>query len=81
MTTRTSRPRAAADRAIPVGTPDVVERLARLRELLPEMARDLATARRHANALRAENENLQRRVAELETTLGALTNAGRTRAG
>jgi hypothetical protein len=45
---------------------DVVDRLARLRAILPAMAADLASARRQVNTLALENERLARRVAELE---------------
>lgn len=48
---------------------DVVDRLARLRAVLPLMATDLAVARRRATALEAENARLGRRVRELETRL------------
>jgi hypothetical protein len=46
---------------------DVVDRLARLRAILPAMAADLASARRQVNTLALENERLARRVAELES--------------
>ena len=48
---------------------DVVDRLARLRAVLPLMATDLAVARRRAIALEAENARLGRRVRELESRL------------
>ena len=48
---------------------DVVDRLARLRAVLPLIATDLAVARRLASALEAENERLGRRVRELESRL------------
>jgi hypothetical protein len=47
---------------------DVVDRLARLRAILPAMAADLASARRRINTLALENEQLARRVAELEAS-------------
>jgi hypothetical protein len=48
---------------------DVVERLARVRAILPAMASDLAAARRRSNALELENRRLTRRVRELELLL------------
>jgi hypothetical protein len=44
-----------------------LERLARLRTILPLIATDLASARRRASALEIENRRLSRRVAELES--------------
>ncbi|HEX4032938.1 MAG TPA: hypothetical protein VHX66_00705 [Solirubrobacteraceae bacterium] len=55
------------DTAVTLGDADVIERLARLRALLPVMAEDLAIARRRAATLAAENERLAARVRELET--------------
>jgi hypothetical protein len=55
---------------VKVSNADVVDRLARLRAVLPLMATDLAVARRRAGALEAENERLARRVRELEQRLG-----------
>jgi hypothetical protein len=49
--------------------PDLVDRLARLRAILPLIATDLATTRHHAASLRAENENLRRRIAQLDASL------------
>jgi hypothetical protein len=46
---------------------DIVDRLARLRSILPLIATDLAAARRRANTLEIENQRLTQRVAELET--------------
>ena len=57
------------DQPVTVSNSDVVERLARLRAVLPLMATDLAVARRRATALQAENERLLRRVGELELRL------------
>jgi len=57
------------DQPVTVTNSDVVERLARLRAVLPLMATDLAVARRRATALAAENEQLRRRVNELEARL------------
>jgi hypothetical protein len=56
------RPRTSTD-------PELIDRLARLRAILPLMAADLAAARRRAHALELENRRLARRVAELESTL------------
>jgi regulator of replication initiation timing len=58
------------DEPLTFNNSDVVDRLARLRALLPLMATDLATARRRAAALAAENERLATRVRELESRLG-----------
>jgi predicted RNase H-like nuclease (RuvC/YqgF family) len=52
-----------------VSNVDVLDRLVRLRAVLPLMATDLATARRRASTLEAENERLGRRVRELEDRL------------
>jgi hypothetical protein len=57
------------ERPHPTRDPDVVDRLARLRAILPLIATDLATARRHAHELETENRRLTRRVAELESKL------------
>jgi len=46
---------------------DVVDRLARLRSILPLIATDLAAARRRANELEARNRRLTERLAELES--------------
>jgi len=50
---------------------DVVDRLARLRAVLPLLAKDLAAARRRSNSLEVENRRLARRVRELESKLAA----------
>ena len=47
----------------------VVDRLARLRSILPMIATDLAAARRRANELEIRNRQLAERVAELEAKL------------
>ncbi len=57
------------DQQVTVSNSDVVDRLARLRTLLPLMATDLAVARRRASALQAENERLSDRISELESRL------------
>ena len=59
------------DGQVKVSNADLVDRLARLRAILPLMAGDLAAARRRSNALEVENERLARRVRELESTLEA----------
>jgi hypothetical protein len=61
------QPRAGTD-----GT-DLLDRVQKLRSLLPAFAQDTAVARREATTLRSENAKLRRRVAELE---GALDQAG-----
>jgi hypothetical protein len=55
-----------SEQRLSVGAADVVDRLARLRAILPAMAADLACARRRINVLALENERLAQRVAELE---------------
>jgi hypothetical protein len=47
--------------------PDLVDRLARLRTILPLMATDLARARRRAHALELENQRLALRIEMLES--------------
>ena len=59
------------NQALSTSNSDVVDRLARLRSILPLIATDLASARRRANALETENRRLTRRVAELESRLPA----------
>ena len=46
---------------------ELIDRLEKLRRLLPAFAQEAADARREAARLRAENATLQRRVVELET--------------
>jgi hypothetical protein len=58
------RPRATHDA-------DVLDRLARLRTILPLIATDLACARRRANDLETQNRRLSQRVAELESKLAS----------
>jgi hypothetical protein len=55
-----------SERPLSPGGADVLDRLARLRAILPAMAADLASARRRINTLALENEQLARRVEELE---------------
>ncbi len=50
---------------------DAVERLARLRRILPLLAQELARVRRDAAALRIENRRLLDRLHELERDLAA----------
>ena len=71
--TRRRAPSAAAT------DPDVIDRLARLRSILPLMATALAAARRRAHALELGNRRLTRRVAELESRL--LCAGGHARSG
>ncbi len=46
---------------------ELVDRLEKLRILLPAFAQEAASARREAASLRAQNATLQRRIVELET--------------
>lgn len=66
------------DQAVTTGTADVVDRLARLRAVLPLMARDLVAARRRATELEIANQRLMRRVRYLESRLSAsgITDSG-----
>jgi hypothetical protein len=63
--------RLATDKVGPMrlgSTPeDLIERIEKLRTLLPAFAQETATARREVVRLRSQNAKLQRRVAELET--------------
>jgi regulator of replication initiation timing len=45
---------------------DLLDRVQKLRSLLPAFAQDTAVARREAAALRSENTELRRRMADLE---------------
>jgi len=45
---------------------ELIDRIGKLRALLPEFAQETAAARREAARLRSQNAALQRRVAELE---------------
>jgi hypothetical protein len=65
-----------SDSQVKVSSADLVDRLARLREILPLMAGDLAAARRRSKALEVENERLARRVRELESKLEGHRPAG-----
>jgi hypothetical protein len=64
------------DQPVTLSNADVVDRLARLRVVLPLMASDLAAARRRSVALEIENRRLARRVSELEARLTAAQGAG-----
>ena len=55
------------DQPLTLNNSDVIDRLARLRAVLPLMATDLAVARRRTRVLAEENEQLRRRVRELES--------------
>jgi hypothetical protein len=58
--------------------PELVDRLARLRSILPLLATDLATARRRARELETQNRALATRVAELESKLLGTPGAARS---
>ena len=66
----------AADSPMRLGSDpaDLIDRLQKLRTLLPAFAQEAADARREAARLRTENATLQRRVAELETRAEATGN-------
>jgi len=64
------------DQPVTISNSDVLERLARLRAVLPLMATDLAVARRRASALQLENERLRRQLGELEARLSESRTAG-----
>lgn len=49
----------------------VIDRLQKLRVVLPAMAQEAAEARREAARLRAENSRLVHRLAQLESRYGA----------
>jgi phage shock protein A len=60
-----------SDHAIPKSTgqaltTDILERMARLRTVLPAMGQELAAARREAAKLRVENGRLRNRLKSLE---------------
>jgi len=71
--TRRARGRSRANREAPtVSDADVVDRLARLRAILPLIATDLASARRRANALQiGKPTDSHGRIIELEARLTA----------
>jgi len=46
---------------------ELIDRIRKLRALLPAFAQETATARREAARLRSQNAALQRRLVELET--------------
>jgi hypothetical protein len=57
------RPRAGTD------CTDLLDRVQKLRSLLPAFAQDTAVARRETTTRRSENAKLRRRIAELEGAL------------
>ena len=58
----------------------VIDRLDRLRALLPALAEEAATAKREVARLRAENRRLTQHLAQLESRAGVLAaNPGATR--
>jgi hypothetical protein len=65
---RTKRIAPERHAALPLGSNpgELIDRIERLRTLLPEFAQETATARREAARLRSQNTKLQRRLAELE---------------
>lgn len=65
------------DQPVSTGNADVLDRLARLRAVLPLMASDLASARRRAVSLEAENRRLSRRVTELQSELDRAASCAR----
>jgi hypothetical protein len=60
---------AAGQPRVGTDVTDLLDRVQRLRSLLPAFAQDTAVARREAVTLRSENARLRRRVAELEGAL------------
>jgi hypothetical protein len=65
-----NHPETETPRRIAPRTPtdsDLVDRLARLRTILPLIATDLARARRRAHALELENQRLAERIEMLES--------------
>jgi hypothetical protein len=59
---------------------ELVDRLTRLRGILPLIATELAGARRRAHALEIENRRLAARIVELESALAGPRGAGRAAA-
>jgi hypothetical protein len=59
---------------------ELIDRVEKLRKLLPAFAEETAAARREAAHLRSQNTKLQRRVAELETRFDITNAAPRPRA-
>lgn len=57
-------------------TADILDRLARLRLVLPALGQELATARREAAKLRVENGRLKDRLHSLEAKRGVSENRG-----
>jgi hypothetical protein len=62
-------------------TADVLDRLARLRTVLPAMGMELATARREVAQLRLENRKLKDRLHCLEASLDGATVGGSLNGG
>jgi len=60
---------------------ETVDRLTRLRRILPVIGEELAVARREAARLRLENRRLVERVAELEHGLRPLRGPARLAGG
>jgi len=56
---------------------ELINRIGKLRALLPAFAQETATARREAARLRSQNAMLQRRIVELES--GSVTTGDLTR--
>ena len=56
---------------------ELIDRIGKLRALLPAFAQETATARREAARLRSQNATLQRRIVELES--GSVTTGDLTR--
>jgi phage shock protein A len=66
-------PQAADQPHVGTDVTDLLERVHKLRSLLPAFAQDTAVARREAAGLRSENAKLRRRMAELEAQQSART--------
>jgi regulator of replication initiation timing len=62
-------------------TADILDRLARLRLVLPALGQELATARREAAKLRLENGRLKDRLHSLEGDGGMPTESGMSKTG
>jgi hypothetical protein len=62
-------------------TADILDRLARLRLVLPALGEELATARREAAKLRIENSKLKNRLQSLEAHGGLPGNGSMAKSG
>ena len=62
-------PHHTGGRTTPSDSDLFIDRLVRLRSILPMLATDLAAARRRANELETRNRRLAERVSELESEL------------